>query len=194
MDFSIPRRQGKRPLFRHRVGPWRYQNVSFGKIKQSQTKQLFCMIYVQNSWFFSTHVHKLSFSTRSFNCIFGNSLQPIIWRPYSYQLNSFGLLFSTLLPIDHPKKAVSNIHQKNHHHEFTTAFLLGAKRWWNGLGNGACVVLKDQLESFSVFGSEPVGKAQWFTKLQKAAKVFSGGGLGMEICTAQAKEVLGWIA
>jgi len=30
--------------------------------------------------------------------------------------------------------------------------------------------LKDQLESFSVFGSEPIGKAQWFTKLQKAAK------------------------
>ncbi|CAL1126789.1 unnamed protein product [Cladocopium goreaui] len=30
--------------------------------------------------------------------------------------------------------------------------------------------LKDQLEGFSIFGSEPLGKAEWFGKLQKAAK------------------------
>eukprot|EP00438_Fugacium_kawagutii_P032770 Skav206039 [mRNA] locus=scaffold1314:510171:513430:- [translate_table: standard] len=30
--------------------------------------------------------------------------------------------------------------------------------------------MEDQLEGFSVFGSEPLGKAQWFGKLQKAAK------------------------
>ena len=54
-------------------------------------------------------------------------------------------------------------------------------------------MLKDQLESFSVFGSEPVGKAQWFTKLQKAAKVFSGGGFRDGNFSAQEKEVLGTI-
>ena len=52
----------------------------------------------------------------------------------------------------------------------------GGNWWWNGLETEPVVVLKDQLESFSVFGSEPVGKAQWFTKLQKAAKVLEGGG------------------
>lgn len=29
---------------------------------------------------------------------------------------------------------------------------------------------QDQLEGFSIFGSEPLGKAEWFGKLQKAAK------------------------
>ena len=29
---------------------------------------------------------------------------------------------------------------------------------------------QDQLEGFSIFGSEPLGKAQWFGKLQKAAQ------------------------
>lgn len=57
---------------------------------------------------------------------------------------------------------------------FTTAFLLGGNDGETVWETEPAVVLKDQLESFSVFGSEPVGKAQWFTKLQKAAKVFSG--------------------
>lgn len=120
----------------------------FWKDKEhSQTKQLFCMIYVQKFVIFSTHVHKLSFSTRSFNCIFVNSLQPIICQPYSYQLNSFGLLFSTLLPSTTQKKLFQTYTKKPSswiHH----SFLIGGKRWWNGLGGSFVCCVEGSIGKF----------------------------------------------